>query len=140
MNLTDPDKRELLDELFAEGEPSSCCSDAEDMLMLIQSEKRARSQRYRLVGTASFLGLLALAFAFFAVREPASNPLADAALGRTPAASLRAAPSAAEQLPIERLDDEALLKLLDTTPSALVQWPDGRRSLMVLVKAAPAGS
>ena len=40
---------------------------------------------------------------------------------------------------IERVDDEGLLKLLDETPTALVRWPDGSRTLMLVVQTSPAG-
>jgi hypothetical protein len=51
-----------------------------------------------------------------------------------------ALPQTAGPSPVERLDDEGLLDLLDTTPSALVQWPDGRRSLLLVVGEASAGA
>jgi hypothetical protein len=39
---------------------------------------------------------------------------------------------------VEHVDDEGMLALLDETPAALVRWPDGRRTLLVLVANPPA--
>ncbi|OAI55901.1 hypothetical protein AYO49_05070 [Verrucomicrobiaceae bacterium SCGC AG-212-N21] len=43
-----------------------------------------------------------------------------------------AQPAPPEPLVIQQVNDEQLLTLLQDTPAAIMVWPDGRRTLLVL--------
>ena len=129
MNPVNPQRRELLDELFSESNSLRL----DGVLAAIHREKLRRASRQRaLTLAASVAVLVAVAMVGSRLRERAPHAQTTERMGierRTPA--LAEMPFA-----VERLDDEGLLDLLDQTPAALVHWPNGKRDLMVLVQMA----
>jgi len=132
MKLTDDDCSELLEQLF----PSESTTPvrAEDVFRWIDSDRKAKQRRLRHVATAAVvlvLGVCGLAI-YSKDRAPEIASARTAPLVTGPVVPI--VPPEPAQSVVQQIDDEALLKLLDDTPAALVEWPDGRRSLLVVVR------
>ena len=133
MNPIDPERRGLLDELFAD-ELSAAAPALEGVLRMVRQEKRVRARRRLSAVLASVVLLVSLAVLWPHTRTvdraltvaPLPAPITD-----------RADSAFSQSLRIERVDDEGLLALLSATPSALVKWPDGRRDLILVVLPSP---
>lgn len=111
-----------LDELLDELMPAEGRLRRDDLLALVRHERRRRQRRRVLM-----LALpLVLAAAWFGVPRPGAPE---------PQAAPHVA-AASKPLTIERVNDEQLLALLEGTPAALMHWPDGRRTLLVLPSPA----
>jgi hypothetical protein len=124
------DNRELLEDIFAP-ENSSEAVPAEQVLRLVQHAREARQRRRRLSAVAA-LFLAAAVWAVVFLPSRSSNPLRATTKVPAPSALITSAPSVTPPT-VEHVDDEGMLALLDETPAALVRWPDGRRTLLVLV-------
>jgi hypothetical protein len=132
MNPTDRNRRELLEELFSPGLESAPA--ANDVIEAIQREKKLRYD-CRLSLTLAGCVVVLAGLAMLPFHRAASVPLANRGqtliVGATGSGRL-----ASEPFQVERVDDEGLLELLDETPSALVQWPDGRCAFMQVVQTS----
>jgi hypothetical protein len=130
MKPTNHDHHELLEDIFAP-ETSPSAVSAEEVLRLVQRAREAQHRRRRLAATAAlFLAAAVWASIFLPSRSPnSSRPTTN-----VPAPSAPIAPPSSITPPtVEHVDDDRMLALLDETPAALVRWPDGRRTLLLLV-------
>jgi hypothetical protein len=138
MKPSNHERRELIEDIFAPEQAPSAVS-AEEILRLVQHAREAQQRRRRVSATAgAFLAAAALTATFLPDRSTnSSRTTANIPSPAKPVAP--AAPAAPSIVPpaVERVDDEHMLALLDETPAALVSWPDGRRSLLVLVSNPP---
>ena len=141
MKLTDPAKELLLNDLLTDGQSHVPDADANALIALVRSAKARRSRlRVQWMGSAASLAL-ALAVAIFAGRTPTIYPVAGTSGAGDATGDTARNPQPATATPsVARIDDEALLDLLETTPSAVVEWPDGRRSLLLVVGEAKPSS
>jgi hypothetical protein len=131
MKPTNDQRRELLEDLFspsAEGDSLPI----EEVMELIRRERQARARRRSAVALVACAILALATFSSVWMSRPQmpdlSSPLIAA---HTPISPQQNVPK------VERVSDEGALALLDSTPSALIEWPDGRRTLMILVSARP---
>jgi hypothetical protein len=112
----DPEKiRALLDEVL----PSSaehCGPSRADILRLLRSNREHR--RRQTVATALGLAMVLISVLWYNI-PPAAAPVAQA--------SAKPAP-----LAIRQVNDEQLFALLQGTPTALMEWPNGHRTLFVI--------
>jgi len=130
MKLTDDDRSELLEELLPI--PLSTAIGAGDVLAWIENERKAQHRRGQFASALAAVAVLICLVALFPSRRGV-----DARSSKSAAVDLPKAPinvTAPQPPAIERIDDNALLAVLANTPSALVEWPDGRRSLLVVVR------
>jgi hypothetical protein len=130
MKLTDDDRSELLEELLPI--PPRTAIGAGDVLAWIENERKAQCRRGQLASAFAAVAVLLSIVALFPSRRGIDAQSSSSAAVELPEAPIIAAPP--QPPTIERIDDNALLAVLADTPSALVQWPDGRRSLLVLVR------
>ena len=136
MRLTDEDRSDLLDELLPTS--SRVCVTSKDVLQWVRDERAARKSRERSLAIIATVLLVASAVFVLPPRVgPVSNNPVHRAGGdaRLTSATARDVPRAYAP---QKVDDDGLLGMLDDTPAALVQWPDGRRSLLVVVRSAAA--
>ena len=135
MNPPDPDRHELLHELF-ENARTACGPTAEQVCRLVRAEhaRRARGRRAALA-TVAVAALATLA----TLRQRTPPTVMAAALAPAPPAlaPAAAAPVAPASFPIEMVDDAGLLDLLKDQPVALASLPNGERRLLLLVQAPP---
>jgi hypothetical protein len=132
--LPDSAKEALLDELIAEYETET----ALDLIARVRCAK-ARQSRVRMQSVGVALGIaMVTSICLLLFRSRPSHDTNLTAENKRGGTSFPAhlQVEAASGLSIERLDDEGLLDLLDTAPSALIEWPDGRRSLLLVVGEA----
>ena len=131
MNLIDPHRSDLLEDLFSE----SSSPPLNQLLAAIHREKLRRASRQRALALGTSLVIL-VAVGMFLSRLPLptlfSKPARLTALRSTTPTGLPQEP-----FRVERVDDEGLLNLLGHTPAAVVHWPNGRRALMLLVQTPP---
>jgi hypothetical protein len=112
----DPEKiRALLDEVL----PSSaehCGPSRADILHLLRSERQRRHVR---TGAAALAIAMVLVSGLWYNKPPAAAPAAQASAKSTP-------------LAIRQVNDEQLFALLQGTPTALMERPNGHRTLFVI--------
>lgn len=129
MKPTSDPRRELLEDLFSPSEKNDSLR-VEDVLDLVRRGKKARDQRKRA------MALSACAVLAFATLSSVWMSRAPNSEGPSPQVVASTTVPSQEEVPkVERVNDERALALLDSTPSALIEWPDGRRTLMILVSA-----
>jgi len=134
MNPHDPRRRDLLDDLLSSGSIRHAPS-LHDVLATVQRAKRSRAALRCWVAAGASGMILAILFALLRSEPRAStHSISLIAATETPAPPLPAEAKPAH-FEIERVDDEGLLDLLADIPTALVQWPDGRQALMLVVHA-----
>ena len=140
MKPTEDDRSDLLDELFPASASARLRVGTNDVLEWVHQARAARELRRRRYGVAALIAApLAIISSIFLFQSPPSSlrerSAAVANPPKPPPAAVTAFTAAAGQQPaVERVDDDHLLGLLDDTPAALVEWPDGRRSLLVVVR------
>jgi hypothetical protein len=109
--------RSLLDEVLpAIGQP--CGPSRAELVALVRSE-HTRRQRVRTALTTTAVCLLAALIFTWPPRTPTVAPVADA---------LKMPPP----IVIQEVDDQQLFALLKDMPTALVEGPNGERTLMVV--------
>ena len=123
MNLPDPDRHELLHDLF-ENERANCGPTAEQVCRLVRGERARRRHRGIALATAAVAAMAA--FATIHQRTPSTVTVAS-----IPPAPPATAPAS---FPIERIDDAGLLEMLKDQPVALASLPNGERRLMMIVQ------
>ncbi len=133
MNRENP-RNELLNHVLAE-EGAGGGAPLETVLKLVRREKEKRRQRRLLMCTGSVLLLL---LAIFTMRKPISVAPSEPPV--VASGGLQPAPAAQTEEPmirIERVSDQELLDLLEGSPVALVELPDGKRQLL-MIREEPA--
>lgn len=115
--------QEKLGELLEDVVPSSAKSCGPDLSEVLEIASR-ESRRKRIVhsaaaGFAASLCLLGVAGWVTWQSDPGKAPIANVAEPKKPVV-------------FERVDDSELLTLLEGAPAAIVEWPDGSRTLMVV--------
>lgn len=139
MKTNHDEQRELLEDIFTPDAHSRSVSAAE-VMKLVETERRSRSQRRRGIAMAAAV-ILGLAGVWISIQpstkpEATTPPLAQTA-PKTPAPAVNVAAAAITPPKVEHVDDEGMLAMLGKQPTALVRWPDGRQSLLLLVATPP---
>jgi hypothetical protein len=127
MNPINDPRRELLEEVF----PPSTHSDSPSLASVLDSIRRERRSRAQRRCALAATACAAVTLFVLSSMWTSHTPQPDASSARMVAAP--GARSQPEAVKVERVDDRGVLDRLDSTPSALIEWPDGRRTLMVLV-------
>ena len=144
MKVERDDQQELLEDIFTPDAGNLSLSSAE-VVRLVEGARRARGRAHRRIAAAVTAVVMAIGFgAWFSTRIPMEkrDELADSALPRgtpeAPAAKAEVgiAKTEAGITPpkMERVDDEGMLAMLKDQPTALVRWPDGRQTLLLLTR------
>ena len=116
MKPDDQQLSSLFDEVMTSESTVHAGVDRAEVLRLVRQE-RSRRQRVRVsLGLAAVVLLAVLIFQQPQTPEP-----------KTRVATVPPRPSL-----IRQVNDQQLLGLLDNTPAALIEWPDGGRTLLVL--------
>ena len=137
MKPTNQDRRELIEDIFASAQISSDIS-AEGVLRLVERARATRRNRRRVTAIAVvFLAAAVLSVTVLPRQSPDSSQTARNSPPSVQIANEAAAVHSVNPPVVEHVDDERMLSLLDETPAALVRWPDGRRSLLLLVANPP---
>jgi hypothetical protein len=131
MKLTDNDRSELLEALFPL--ENEAAVHADDILRWIEKERRVRQRRLRYASIAIVVLLLTASAVTFLPRNQTAGTFASKTSVVSPE-EIPPTPSETARPVVEQVDDETLMRLLDDTPAALVEWPDGRKSLYVVVQ------
>lgn len=120
MKTNDDQLRSLLDEMMPDGEVLGAPQCAEVLGMV--REERVRRTRQRAIASLAVIALGVFTFASFRVIPLETVPTRAARLVKP------AAPA------VQRINDAELLALLQDAgaPSALMEWPDGQRTLLVV--------
>jgi hypothetical protein len=127
MNSKQKTMQRLLDDVVT---PESDCGhlgpNRSTILEMVSREQTRRRRTKTMLGTAASAGACA-AVALLLMRQPVppQQPF--------PAKStVDIAPSPAPPITIHEVNDRELLELLKDTPVALMEWPDGKRTLLVM--------
>ena len=135
MRPMNEDRRELLEDIFAPEHQAKCVT-AEEITRIVHAARQARQRRRRSAAGAALILAAALSAVALFPRKPGSVPPTAANVPAAPVIALAQAPAMPPA--VEHVDDEGMLAMLDDKPAALVRWPDGRRSLLLLVANPPA--
>jgi hypothetical protein len=111
------DLETLLDDVL----PDDCGPDRAALLGMVR-EARACRRRLRLAAVSGVAVLLMLAL--FAWHPPSQAP--------APMATAPPIPAPARAMMIQEVDDRQFLALLQDAPVALMEWPSGERTLLVV--------
>ena len=114
-----PDPREmhsLLDDVLS----VSCTGSSPDRAAILKMVRQERSRRHR--AYAIFAALAMASIAMLILWQPVSRETVSAG----------ASPPAPRPIVIQEVDDQQLLALLNGAPVALMEWPDGQRTLLVM--------
>lgn len=132
MNPSDPNHRELLDELINEGNIAPTTDDVLRLLRREQAVKRRRQTVASIVGVLFLAGVLLLPNL-----RPTANQAMPVGRNELPAPPNLAPATRPPALAVERINDEQLLEMLSDHPVALVQLADGGRRLLVMGNGQP---
>jgi hypothetical protein len=114
--------RPLLDEVLTV-DTAPVGPDCTTVLGMVREERVRRAQRRVLAGAAVVvMGLVAYASFYLNPSIP------------TPVEVVRAVPEKPALPPVQRINDDELLALLNDSgnPSALMEWPNGERTLLIV--------
>ncbi len=119
--------RPLLDEVLPdmEGQGGPNCA---EVIGMVRAERAKRGQR-RAMAAAVVVVLGVVAFSFVQQEQESSKVVEVAVVSPVKVKPEVAAPSLP---PVKRINDEELLELLADTPSALLEWPNGERTLLIV--------
>jgi len=138
MNPTDEQRAELLDQLF----PAASAEGVEiDQILRRVGQERAAQSRVRQRSAFVAVAAVALLGASALLSIPwrrATTTSDNSSIAQVHQSAPPDVTEISRSSTIEKVDDDQLLGMMDDTPAALVEWPDGRRSLLVLVKNAAA--
>ena len=133
MKPTDPNRRALLDELLF-GDETSAAPSLAGVLETVDREKRRRLRRGRAIVATVFVAG-AVAFSSLTLSRHLNGGYAgESSSVSAPPADVPARID--EPFKVARINDEELQAFLAETPSALVQWDDGRRAVILVVNTA----
>ena len=108
--------RELLQDVVPA--PIENCGPTSAAVIQMVRRERARRRNVRILGAVAIMLLAGGAYVSMP-RHPAANPAI-------------AASESQPRVVFRSIDDEELFALLKTTPTALMDWPNGDRTLLVL--------
>ena len=132
----DNGRRKLLAELFPDAASGPRIS-ADEVVQWVDAERRYRARRRMWWASVGILLVVTgAAWALLPSRTENESTMAKAVAqvaGPAPPEKDVASTTASGPPKVERIDDDELLGMIDDAPAALVQWPDGRRSLLVVV-------
>lgn len=121
MNSDPNHLRTLLEDVLPPS--ASCGPDRAAVLKMVRRERALRRCRRAVLSAGCAVLALAL-LAFWPA--PSSSPQAPVAVAALPS------PPRAPSIVIHEVNDQQLLALLQDTPVALMEWPNGERALMVI--------
>lgn len=101
---------------------------AEVLVMAREAQTRRHRRRVQLASASGVLGACALAWLAMTLGPDSGRTVSLPAPGRDGVS----APAAPPRLVIRQVNDEELLSLLQGTPIALVERPNGKRALLVI--------
>ena len=139
MKAMQEEGQELIEEIFNPDSPSPGCSTAE-ILRLVETARQARQRRRRTAACTCAALIVGAGLYFFTDRSAAPSKLNTPEIAATavrPSKALASAPGSAGEVEapkIEHVDDEAMLAMIKDHPTALVRWPDGRQTLLLLTR------
>lgn len=108
-----------LRDLLADVMPTdSRCGPSRAAVLEMAGHERVRRRQARVIVATAAAALLALPFLWRSAPHQESPAVA--------------APVASPQIVIHQVDDQQLLALLQDKPVALMEWPNGRRTLLVM--------
>jgi hypothetical protein len=138
MKTMHDEQRELLEDIFTPEESARSIS-ALEVMKLVEAECRARSLRRRgiTVAAAAILGIVGVWLSMRTLPKPDAAPRVAERTAEAPTPAAVAGTAAITPPNVEHVDDEGMLALLGKQPTALVRWPDGRQSLLLLVATPP---
>lgn len=96
------------------------------ILEMVSHEQGRRRRTRRCLGAAAGVGFCAMLALLFIRPSPLPQETS------TMLSTVQTAPSPPPPLTIREVDDKQLLELLKGTPAALMEWPDGKRTLLVM--------
>jgi hypothetical protein len=120
-------RHDLLDDLYSPAGPDSKIA-AENVATWVEEARRSRHlrrKRVQLGGAVAIVGVIAAVAFRVLLPDPIDSTSNQATNQR----------SESNSSTIHLLGDDELLRLIETTPAAMAKWPDGRRSLLLLVGA-----
>jgi hypothetical protein len=127
MNSKQKSLQHLLDDVVT---PQSDCGhlgpNRSTILDMVSHERARRRQARRCFGAASGAGVCAFVALLFMQQSPPPQELS--VMPQT----VQTAPTPPPPLTIREVDDKQLLELLKDSPVALMEWPDGKRTLLVM--------
>ncbi len=129
-----PELRDLLEDVLPPGAGDNCGPKLADVLNWKRKEQSRRTRRRTVLCAISILLALAGTF-FWNTRESSRGTAPEIAAPSTPVEStplVSAAPTLPKPVVIRQIGDDELLALLEGTPTALMEWPNGERTLMLL--------
>jgi hypothetical protein len=139
MKRSNHERRELIEDIFAPEDPENVLSE-EQVLRLVSHAREVRQRRRRWAATTAAVILAGTVSAVMFLPDrstDSSHAAARISKPSTPPVEKQAAAPVITPPTVERVDDERMMAMLDQTPAALVSWPDGRRSLLLLVANPP---
>lgn len=121
MKPNDDQWQSLLNDVLPTNAATAGPNDIE-LLAMVRTEQARRLRQRAMLSTAAImlLGLLT----FIATSGPRETP------ARVEVAA--AAPSVPALPSVQKVNDEELLALLKGTPAALMEWPDGKKTLLIV--------
>ncbi|HSI62491.1 MAG TPA: hypothetical protein VLE43_05210 [Candidatus Saccharimonadia bacterium] len=124
MNPEEKKLQHLLDDVVPPTAEGAAWGPERSTIIAMVGRERARRKRMRIRMAAWCGSAVALAALLFTWQSdpPQEKSIADAA----------PAPPSAPAITIHQVDDKELLVLLKDAPVALMEWPDGRRTLLVV--------
>ncbi|MGV3531327.1 MAG: hypothetical protein ACO1QR_03085 [Chthoniobacteraceae bacterium] len=126
MNSSDHDHESLLSDLF-EG------PNVEAVVATIRREKVAAQRRHRFAAGAAITLFVVCACLFSLIKRPSEvQPIAHFLPAQEAAPAQSAATSEPSAFPMEHINDEQLIALLEGTPVALVHLPSGEQRLLLM--------
>jgi hypothetical protein len=127
MNPKQKSMQRLLDDVVI---PESDCGhlgpDRSVILEMVSHERMRRRRTRRCLGVAAGAGICAVAALLFIQPSPLPH---ETSVVRP---KVQTAPAPLPPLTIREVDDKQLLELLKDSPVALMEWPDGKRTLLVM--------
>ena len=126
MKSPDHDHESLLSDLF-QG------PDVEAVVETIRREKIAATKRRRMAAGATMFVVAAAACCFSLLDKPTDlRPVAHVAGEENKAQSVAVETTSTAEFPMERINDEQLIALLEGHPVALVHLPSGKQQLLLV--------
>ena len=127
MNPKQKSLQRLLDDVVVSEAGCEHLGPTRSALLEIVSQERTRRKHTRLaLGTAVGASVCALVALLFLQRHDLPQRPS------SPPQIVQTTPPPSDSLTIHEIDDKELLELLKGTPVALMEWPDGKRTLLVM--------
>jgi len=119
--------RPLLDEVLP-GDADSGGPNCAEVLGMVREERAKRGRRQVMVAAVAVMGLVVLTM--LQMNRQVTEPVA---------AVVASTPKQVPLPPVQRINDDELLALLNDsgTPSALMEWPNGERTLLIVERGRP---